>query len=108
MSITWATFVDAWRQGAATNDASHMAALITDDFTWPTSDMDYSATINWLTNTDFRVTDVCVTLYENEDVIVGMHGVHGEGHNNMVMGIAYLRDGKVFEYKHQRKPMEKL
>ena len=108
MALTWKDFVEAWRVGAINNDASPIDAIITDDFMWETSDMDRQATIDWVNSTDFRVTEVVETLYENEDVIVGRHGVHGEGHDNMVMGVAYLRNGKVYRYHHQRKMLEKL
>ena len=108
MALTWKEFVDAWDQGSRNNDARFIEAVITDDFTWPTSDMDRQATIDWVSMTDFRIAGDCITLYENDDVIVGMHGVNGDRHYNMVMGIAYLRNGKVHLYHHQRKALEKL
>ena len=106
MALTWEDFVDAWRQGSINGNADLLQAMITDDFTWPTSEMDRQMTVNWLSTTDFRISDPCITLYENNDVIVGMHGVHGEGHYNMVMGCAYIRDGKIYKYHHQRKIAE--
>jgi len=36
-------------------------------------------------------------------VIVGTHEVNSGKSQDTVMGIAYLRDGKVFKYSHQRK-----
>ena len=108
MALTWEDFVDAWRQSSSNQDARNIDDIITDDFTWPTSDMDRQATLDWVSSTDFRVTGECTTLYENDDVIVGSHGVNGDGHYNVVMGVAYLRDGKVYLYHHQRKAMEKL
>lgn len=105
MSITWTAFVEGWKTGALTSDPSLLDGMLSDDFTWPTSDMSREQTMAWVRATDFRVTDYCVTLYENDDVIVGMHGVTGDGHDNVVMGIAYLRDGKIHEYHHQRKPV---
>lgn len=108
MTITWKNFVQAWREGTATQDPSMLDAMLADDFTWPTSNMDRDATLDWTRNTDFRATDYEETLYENDDVIAGFHGVNGDGHYNVVMGVAYLRDGKIYLYKHLRKPENAL
>ena len=44
-----------------------------------------------------------MTLYENADVIAGTHDVLDDtGALNTVMGIAYLRDGKIHTYHHLR------
>ena len=44
------------------------------------------------------------TFYENEDVIAGTHLVlDDEGKQNLVMGVARLRDGKIYRYDHMRK-----
>ena len=105
MSVTWKAFVDGFRNCAGTGNADALAALITDDFTWPTSDMDYQQTLDWTANTNFRVTGAETTLYENADVIAGKHDVYDDsGTLNTVMGVAYLRDGKVQTYHHLRSP----
>ena len=103
MSVTWEKWVDAWRQGTDKNDSTYIEALITDDFNWNTSDFNRQTTIDWVNSTEFRVVGDVTTLYENDEVIVGIHEVNSGKSYDTVMGIAYLRDGKVFKYSHQRK-----
>jgi hypothetical protein len=103
MSVTWEKWVDAWRQGTDKNDSTYIEVLITDDFDWNTSDFNKQATIDWVNTTEFRVVGDVTTLYENDEVIVGIHEVNSGKSDDTVMGIAYLRDNKVFKYSHQRK-----
>ena len=56
-----------------------------------------------MNTTNFRVVGVVVTLYENSEIIVGTHQVNSGDSVDTVMGVAYLRDGKVHDYVHQRK-----
>jgi hypothetical protein len=76
---------------------------MTDDFNWNTSDFNRQDRIDWVNTTEFRVVGDTTTLYENDEVIVGTHEVNCGKSQDTVMGIAYLRDGKVFKYSHQRK-----
>ena len=92
MSVTWGKWVDAWRQGTNTNDSSHIEAVITQDFKWNTSDFDRQATLDWVNTTNFRVVGDVVTLYENNEIIVGTHQVNSGDSVDTVMGVAYLRD----------------
>ena len=103
MSVTWEKWVDSWRQGTNTNDSSHIEAVITQDFKWNTSDFDRQATLDWVNTTNFRVVGDVVTLYENNEIIVGTHQVNSGDSVDTVMGVAYLREGKVHDYVHQRK-----
>ena len=103
MSVTWEKWVDAWRQDTDKNDSAHIEELMTDDFKWNTSDFNRQDTIDWVNTTGFRVVGDTTTLYENDEVIVGTHEVNSGKSQDTVMGIAYLRDGKVFKYSHQRK-----
>ena len=103
MTATWKDFVDAFRTCAGTGETDDLARLITNDFTWPTSNMDRQEILDWTANTNFRITGTEVTLYENADVIAGTHDVLDDtGALNTVMGIAYLRDGKIHTYHHLR------
>ena len=103
MSVTWGKWVDAWKQGTNTNDSSHIEAVITQDFKWNTSDFDRQATLDWVNTTNFRVVGDVVTLYENSEIIVETHRVNSRDSVDTVMGVAYLREGKVHDYVHQRK-----
>ena len=103
MSISWEQFVDAFRVGSNTGNAERLASLITEDFNWVTSGMYREATLSWTSGTSFRINGDAETFYENNDVIAGTHPVvDDEGKQNIVMGIARLRDGKVYRYDHMR------
>ena len=104
MSISWEQFVDAFRVGSNTGNAEQLASLITEDFNWVTSGMDREATLSWTSGTSFRINGDAETFYENDDVIAGTHPVlDDEGKQNLVMGVARLRDGKIYRYDHMRK-----
>ena len=104
MSISWEQFVDAFRVGSNTRNAEQLASLITEDFNWVTSGMDREATLSWTSGTSFRINGDAETFYENEDVIAGTHPVlDDEGKQNLVMGVARLRNGKIYRYDHMRK-----
>ena len=107
MSISWEQFVDAFRVGSNTGKAEKLASLITEDFNWVTSGMDREATLSWTSGTSFRINGDAETFYENDDVIAGTHPVlDDEGKQNLVMGVARLRDGKIYRYDHMRKLSE--
>ena len=104
MSTSWEQFVDAFRVGSNTGNAEQLARLITEDFNWVTSGMDREATLSWTSGTSFRINGDAETFYENEDVIAGTHPVlDDEGKQNLVMGVARLRNGKIYRYDHMRK-----
>ena len=103
MSISWEQFVDAFKVGSDTGNIEQLASMITEDFNWVTSDMDREATLSWTSGTSFKINGDAQTLYENEEVIAGTHRVlDDEGKQNLVMGVARLRDGKVYRYDHMR------
>ena len=103
MSITWIEFVDAFRIGSETSNTEHLANLISEDFNWVTSGIDKDETLSWTSNTSFRINGAAETFYENEDVIAGTHPVlDDDGKQNLVMGVARLKDGKIYRYDHMR------
>lgn len=104
MTITWKDWVNAWVTSSASNDPMLLEPMLAENFQWPTSDMDREETLEWVKTTDFRASNVAETFYESDDLIVGTHEVMGEGHNNVVMGCAHIKDGKVALYQHLRKP----
>lgn len=104
MSITWKDFIDAFRVGSDTGNIQQFADILSDDFEWVTSDMNRDATLSWTANTSFRINGDAETLYENTDVIAGTHPVlDDDGKQNLVMGVAKIRDGKIYRYDHMRK-----
>lgn len=104
MAVTWNDFVDAFRIGTDTGNTDILGALLSDDFNWPTSSMDKDATLSWTASTSYKINGDAETLYENDEVIAGTHPVlDDDGKQNMVMGVARLRDGKIYHYNHLRK-----
>ena len=66
--------------------------------------MDKTATLTWTSTTCLRINGAPETYYENEEVIAGTHPVlDDEGKQNIVMGVALLKDGKIYRYNHMRK-----
>lgn len=104
MSVTWEKFVNAFRIGSDTGNIESLAKLVRHDFIWITSGMDKAATLTWTSTTSFRINGAPETYYENEEVIAGTHPVlDDEGKQNIVMGVALLKDGKIYRYNHMRK-----
>lgn len=104
MSISWKYFVDAFKVGSDTGNIELLANALADDFNWVTSDMDREATLSWTSTTTFKINGDAETLYENDDVIAGTHPVlDDEGQQNLVMGVARMKDGKIYRYDHMRK-----
>ena len=101
MSILWKDFVEAFRIGSETGNTDSLENIIAEDFDWVTSNMDRAATLSWTSTTSFRINGEPETFYENAEVISGTHPVlDDQGKQNLVMGIARLRDGKIYRYDH--------
>lgn len=108
MSISWEDFVDAFRIGSDTGNAERLGSMLADNFNWVTSEMDKDATLSWTSNTSFKINGQAETFYENDEVIAGTHPVlDDDGKQNIVMGVARLRDGKIYRYDHMRKHADK-
>ena len=61
-------------------------------------------TLTWTSNTCFRIDEAPGTRYENDEVIADTHlFLDDEGKQDMVMGDARLKDGKIYHYDHMRK-----
>ena len=104
MSILWKDFVEAFRIGSETGNTDNLDNIIAEDFDWVTSNMDRVATLSWTSTTSFRINGEPETLYENAEVISGTHPVlDDKGKQNLVMGVARIRSGKIYRYDHMRK-----
>ena len=104
MSILWKDFVEAFRIGSETGNIENLDNMIADDFEWVTSSMNRVDTLSWTSTTSFRINGEPETFYENAEVISGTHPVlDDQGKQNLVLGIARLRDGKIYRYDHMRK-----
>ena len=104
MSVLWKDFVEAFRIGSETGNIENLDNMIADDFEWVTSGMNRVDTLSWTSTTSFRINGDAETFYENVEVISGTHPVlDDQGEQNLVMGVARLRDGKIYRYHHLRK-----
>ena len=107
MSILWKDFVEAFRIGSETGNIENLDNMIADDFEWVTSSMNRADTLSWTSTTSFRINGEPETFYESVEVISGTHPVlDDQGKQNLVMGVARLRDGKIYRYDHMRKLSE--
>ena len=104
MSVLWKDFVEAFRIGSETGNIENLDNMIAEDFEWVTPSMNRAATLSWTSTTSFRINGEPETFYENMEVISGTHPVlDDQGKQNLVMGVARLRDGKIYRYDHMRK-----
>ena len=44
------------------------------------------------------------TIYDSDEIIAGMNEITRNGEASNVLGVAKVRDGKVYEYHHIRAP----
>ena len=57
--------------------------------------MSKGETLNWVSNTKFRIDDFN-TLYENDEVWVGLYSVSEPDYSlSQVMFFAHMKDGKI-------------
>ena len=79
-----------------------MKVITTDNFEFVMTDgtsMSKEETLNWVANTKFRSDDFN-TLYENDEVLVGLHSVSEPDHLlSQVMFFAQMKDGKISFWK---------
>ena len=65
--------------------------------------MGKAVTLSWTSTTSFRINGDAETFYENDAVITGTNAeLDNQGRQNLVIGIARLRDGKIYRYDHMR------
>ena len=109
MSVLWKDFVEAFRIGSETGIIGNLDNMIAEDFEQVTSSMNRAATLSWTSTTSFRINGEPETFYENMEVISGTHPVlDDQGKQNLVMGVARLRDGKIYRYDHMRKLSDQI
>ena len=75
--------------------------MITNDFQLDYFGYEREETLSWTYSTPSGLTVLKMTFYENGEVIAGTHPVlDDEGKQNLVMGVARLRDGRIYRYDH--------
>jgi hypothetical protein len=112
--LTWETFIRAWMDGCNDNNPDKLAPFLADDFKWATSTsdshtgakpedgLDRARTLELVKTGPFANGANESTIFESEDVLVGTHTITVSGQPCRVMGVAKVRDDKVYEYHHSR------
>ena len=94
MSITATQVLEVYQKSFVNGDAMPLKVITTDNFEFVMTDgtsMSKEETLNWVSNTKFRIDDFN-TLYENNEVLVGLHSVSEPDHSlSQVMVFAKLR-----------------
>jgi hypothetical protein len=109
--LTWEKLCDAWAIGVNERNPDAILPLLTEDFCWPTSargpadGIKYTDISNWCLTAPLESHEYESTIYDGEDIVVGTHKIIADGVPNKVLGVAKLRDGKVYELQHMRKPV---
>lgn len=106
MTITALKVLEIWRDGFANSNSDSFSEIITDDFIFIGTTGDTRSreeTLNWISSeTDnVRMADFEV-LYENDEVMVGLHSVVRRGVNGKVMFFARMEDGKLASWRTHR------
>ena len=112
--LTWETFISAWMDGCNDNNPDKLAPFLTDDFKWATSTsdthtgagpgdgLDRGMTLELVKTGSFSNGAFVSTIFESEDIFVGIHIITISGQPCRVTGVAKLRGDKVYEYHHSR------
>jgi len=106
MTITALKVLETWRDGFANGNSDPFSEIITDDFIFVNTTGDTRSreeTLNWISSeTDnVRMADFEV-LYENDEVMVGLHSVVRRGVNSKVMFFARIEGGKISSWRVHR------
>lgn len=108
--LTWEKLCNAWATGINERSPDAILPLLTDDFCWPTSargpadGIKYADISNWCLTAPVKDNQYDSTIHESEDLLVGTFTVVVDDVPNKALGVAKLRDGKVYEYHHMRTP----
>ena len=105
MSITATQVLEVYQKSFVNGDAKPLKVITTDDFEFVMTDgtsMSKVETLNWVSNTKFRIDDFN-TLYENNEVLVGLHSVSEPDHSlSQVMFFAQMKDRKISFWRVHR------
>jgi len=75
MAITGLEVLKIWQDVLVGGNSDSLAEIITDDFVFVRTDgasLSRDETLNWVSNTEVRISDFEV-LYENNEVVFGLH-----------------------------------
>ena len=112
LKTTWKILCNAWATGINERNPDAILPLLTDDFHWPTSargpadGIKYADISNWCLTALLESYEYESTIYDGEDIVAGTHTIIADGVPSQVLGVAKLRNGKIYELKHMRTPIK--
>jgi hypothetical protein len=89
--------LEMWRDGFAGENSDAIAEIMTDGFIFVGSNgatRSREETLNWISTTPDLVMSDLEVLYENDEVLVGLHSVVRAGVPGKIMFFARIEDGK--------------
>ena len=112
MTITWKALCHAWATGINERNPDAILPLLTDDFHWPVAargpagGIKYADISNWCLTAPLESYEYESTIHDGEDILVGTHTIIADGVPNQVLGVAKLKNGKIYELRHMRTPIK--
>ena len=106
--LTWEKLTRAWGQAINERDPGAILPMLADDFHWPTSargpegGMRYGDVSDWCLTAPLEEHTFGSTIHDGEEILVDTFTVSVEGEVNKGLGVAKLRDDKVYEFHHMR------
>ena len=99
--------LEMWRDGFANGNPEPISEIITDDFIFVNTTGDTRSreeTLNWVATTPELVMSDLEVLYENAEVMVGLHNVVRSGGRGTgkVMFFAQIEGGKLSSWRVNR------
>jgi hypothetical protein len=111
--LTFKKLIDAWMEAANSNSHEVLKPFISENFIWVSNNkMTMQGLMDWCDTTEAFDAEYESTIFDSEDIIIGTHFIrpgnpeHLKGRKSRVMGVAKVKDGKVYEYFHNIMPLE--
>ena len=107
MSISAVKVFEMWRDGFPNGNSGSVSEIITDDFIFDSTTgatRSREETLNWVATTPDLVMSDLQVLYENDEVMVGLHNVVRSGGRGTgkVMFFARIEGGKISSWTVNR------
>ena len=107
--LTFERYCHAWAMAVNDRDTDELMSLLSDDFKWVTytqdpAGLDTAGTRKFCLSGGVSNVNYTSTIYDSEEIIAGMNEITRNGEASNVLGVAKVRDGKVYEYHHIRAP----
>ena len=113
--LTWETLCRDWMASFNNRNPDILLPHLDEGFRWPTSQnakdqgksegLKYADMKEWALTAQIADGVYESTIHNGEDVLIGTHFVTRKGDRYKVMGVAKIKDGKVYEYHHTMSPL---